>query len=100
MKNTNELKNFSIYHTHVFSASKLFINGKLLLEKGKISSDLTKLVSNRTNSHVKINTQDHYLEIIMQIANMQKDNNAVLIKATENAVDPSLYFPPQSILIT
>lgn len=69
VKENNELKSFSIYHTHVFSASKLFINGKLLLEKGKISSDLTKLVSNRTNSHLEINTQDHYLEIIMQIAN-------------------------------
>lgn len=62
-------KSFSIFYQHLFSASKLYVNGVLLHEKGKVSSDLSQIIPVRVNSIEEIIIDDESLDIVLQIAN-------------------------------
>lgn len=66
---TNEIKKYAISYTHLFSASKLFVNGKFLVEKGKVSSNLKEMIPQRTNTLVEFEDASPELEIILQISN-------------------------------
>lgn len=62
-------KTFSIFYNHLFSASKLFINGELVHENGIISKDINQTIEYRSNSLVQITTNEKYLDFILHVAN-------------------------------
>lgn len=59
-----------IFFSHLYSACKVYINGKLVAEKGKVSSKESQVFPYRTNTTISIDTNQEELEIILQIANM------------------------------
>ncbi|MGE8721946.1 7TM-DISM domain-containing protein [Leptospira terpstrae] len=60
---------YTVHYSHLFSASKLFINGKFVHEKGKVSENLSEIVAIRTNSYAEFEVIGEEIEIILQIAN-------------------------------
>ncbi|TGN06022.1 signaling protein [Leptospira bandrabouensis] len=69
VQNSSKLKHFSIYFMHLFSSSKVYINGELIQEKGKVSSQLAEVIPDRTNSTIEFLTDQLELDIVIQIAN-------------------------------
>ncbi|MCW7468169.1 7TM-DISM domain-containing protein [Leptospira kanakyensis] len=69
VQKTFKLKQFSIYFMHLFSASRVYINGELMQEKGKVSSQFAEIVPDRTNSNIEFFTDQLELDIVIQIAN-------------------------------
>lgn len=69
IQDKNQPKTYSLFYNHLFTSSKLYVNGELLKETGKISKNLDEIVALRSNSVVQINTSENYLDIILQIAN-------------------------------
>jgi hypothetical protein len=59
----------AIYYPHLFTTSKIWVNGLLMAEKGNVSSKLNEVVASRTNTYFAFESQDNHLEIILQIAN-------------------------------
>ncbi|PJZ84274.1 7TM-DISM domain-containing protein [Leptospira harrisiae] len=64
-----KVSQFSIYFIHLFSSSKIYINGALMQEKGKVSSQFAEIVPDRTNSTIEFLTDQLELDIVIQIAN-------------------------------
>ncbi|MCG6141642.1 7TM-DISM domain-containing protein [Leptospira mtsangambouensis] len=64
-----KVKQFSIYFMHLFSSSKVYINGELIQEKGKVSAQLSEIMPDRTNSTIEFLTDQLDLDIVIQIAN-------------------------------
>ncbi|TGL21196.1 signaling protein [Leptospira bourretii] len=64
-----KVKQFSIYFMHLFSSSKVYINGELIQEKGKVSAQLSEIIPDRTNSTIEFLTDQLDLDIVIQIAN-------------------------------
>lgn len=64
-----KVKQFSIYFMHLFSSSKVYINGELIQEKGKVSAQLSEIIPDRTNSTIEFLTDQLELDIVIQIAN-------------------------------
>ncbi|TGM59744.1 signaling protein [Leptospira meyeri] len=64
-----EIKQFSIYFHHLFSASKVYVNGVLMQENGRVSSLLSYIVPDRANSTIEFLTDKQELDIVLQIAN-------------------------------
>lgn len=64
-----KVKQFSIYFMHLFSASKVYINGELIQEKGKVSTIFADIIPDRTNSTIEFQTDQLELDIVLQIAN-------------------------------
>ncbi|TGM05351.1 signaling protein [Leptospira jelokensis] len=58
-----------IYFSHLYSACKVYLNGKLVIEKGKVSTDTSQILPDRTNTTIEIESNQEELEIILQIAN-------------------------------
>ncbi|TGK52745.1 signaling protein [Leptospira bouyouniensis] len=58
-----------LYFSHLYTASKLFINGELMQEKGVVSASIEKVRPDRTNSTIDIKTNKQELDIVLQIAN-------------------------------
>lgn len=59
-----------LYFSHLYTASKVYINGKLEVEKGKVSLDESQIDPDRTNTSIHIESNQEELEIVLQIANM------------------------------
>ncbi|TGM73999.1 signaling protein [Leptospira mtsangambouensis] len=64
-----KVKQFSIHFMHLFSSSKVYINGELIQEKGKVSSQFSEIIPDRTNSTIEFLTNQLELDIVIQIAN-------------------------------
>lgn len=60
---------YTIHYSHLFSASKLFINGQFVHEKGKVSENLDEIEAIRTGSYNEFEVIGDEIEIILQIAN-------------------------------
>ncbi|MBL0956386.1 MAG: signaling protein, partial [Leptospira sp.] len=62
-------KHLVIYFSHLHSSSKVFINGRLVQEKGKVSTNPKEVIPDRTNSTIDIITDNIVLDVVLQIAN-------------------------------
>ncbi|MDZ4727526.1 MAG: 7TM diverse intracellular signaling domain-containing protein [Leptospira sp.] len=69
VQDQNQPRIFSIFYHNLHTSSKLFVNGKMVHETGKVSNDLDKMIPLRSNTSVDINTNENYLDIILQISN-------------------------------
>lgn len=62
-------KHLVIYFSHLHTSSKVFINGRLVQEKGKVSTNPKEVIPDRTNSTIDIITDNIVLDVVLQIAN-------------------------------
>jgi hypothetical protein len=60
IQDKNQPKTYFLFYNHLFTSSKLYVNGELLKETGKISKNLDEIVALRSNSVVQINTSENY----------------------------------------
>ncbi|WCL47788.1 7TM-DISM domain-containing protein [Leptospira sp. GIMC2001] len=58
-----------IFYPHLFSASRIWVNGVELAHKGKVSEQLDLIQSSRKNTEVYFTVPSHELEIILHVAN-------------------------------
>lgn len=69
VQKSNTEKYFSVFFAHPFSASRLYINGLLLFEVGKVSSNLDEMVPLRLNTLVDFKTKEQFLDIVIHFSN-------------------------------
>lgn len=59
----------AIYYPHLFTSSRIWVNGIEMAHKGKVSSELKEIIASRTNTYFSIDGDVENLEIILQVAN-------------------------------
>ncbi|ABZ94938.1 Signal transduction histidine kinase [Leptospira biflexa serovar Patoc strain 'Patoc 1 (Ames)'] len=60
----------SIFYPHLFSSSRIWINGTEMAHVGFVSEDLDKIKSSRKDTRFSFYSNSEFIEIVLQIANV------------------------------
>lgn len=69
IQNSKSNKRLDIYFSHLYTSSKVFINGTLIQEKGHVSSEFSDITPNRTNTSIELVVYEPEIDIVLQVAN-------------------------------